>query len=88
MSTESINEPLDRADGEGVYFNNTKLVYSASQHCLISNIPLIDPGLPPLPPGTIVYIEGLPNIEDGLYEVPADAVGQYNLLPDTMKYQP
>lgn len=86
MSTECndgiVQPPIE--DEEGVYFNNTKLVYSSNQDCIISNIPVVDPGLPPLPVGTIIYIQGIPSIEDGIYVVPRGALERY----ERMKYQP
>ncbi len=87
MSTESNDGMKQPAieDEEGVYFNNTKLVYSSNQDCIISNLPALDPGLPLLPVGTIVYIEGVPGIQDGIYVVPADAIERYKLLPNTMR---
>jgi hypothetical protein len=88
MSVEPNKELLECADEEGVYFNNTKLVYSSNQDCVISNIPVVDPGLPPLPPGTVVLIMGVPGTEDGIYEVPVHAIVDYNQLPDSMRYQP
>ncbi|WOL31344.1 hypothetical protein [Microcoleus phage My-WqHQDG] len=84
MSTECNDGIVPPAIEEGVYFNNTKLVYSSNQDCIISNIPVVDPGLQPLPPGTIVYIEGIPSIEDGIYVVPIGAIEKYERLPDTM----
>lgn len=81
MSTEPNDDMAHCSieDEEGVYFNNTKLVYSSNQDCIISNIPVVDPGLPPLPVGTIIYIQGIPSIEDGIYVVPRGALERHNV---------
>lgn len=73
MNVEPNKDLLEPAGEEEVYFNNTKLVYSSNQECVISNIPVVDPGLPPIPPGTVVVLLNIPGTANGIYEVSADS---------------
>lgn len=59
-----------------------KVVYKGGEEV---GIPVIRPGDEVPPPGTIVYLLGVPDIADGMYEVSEDSLylpeGSINKLP-------